>query len=84
MQTPHIEVMSLRKEFGGLMAVFDVSFSVDPGEIVAIIASVVEPGVVLNGDFHASYYLGYIDSVSTHPSPVKFAPYHLTYNALVL
>ena len=37
MQTPHIEVMSLRKEFGGLMAVFDVSFSVDPGEIVAII-----------------------------------------------
>jgi branched-chain amino acid transport system ATP-binding protein len=27
----------LRKEFGGLMAVFDVSFDVEPGEILAII-----------------------------------------------
>jgi branched-chain amino acid transport system ATP-binding protein len=30
-------VSNLRKEFGGLMAVFDVSFAVAPGEIVAII-----------------------------------------------
>ena len=37
MQTPLMEVTSLRKEFGGLMAVFDVSFNVRPGEIVAII-----------------------------------------------
>jgi ABC-type branched-subunit amino acid transport system ATPase component len=34
---PHLEVVNLRKEFGGLMAVFDVSFDVAPGEIVAII-----------------------------------------------
>ena len=32
-----IEVKNLRKEFGGLMAVFDVSFDVQGGEIVAII-----------------------------------------------
>ncbi len=36
-ETPHIETINLRKEFSGLMAVFDVSFSVQPGEIVAII-----------------------------------------------
>ncbi|MBN1429980.1 MAG: ABC transporter ATP-binding protein [Anaerolineae bacterium] len=34
---PILEVKNLRKEFGGLMAVFDVSFDVQPGEIVAII-----------------------------------------------
>jgi branched-chain amino acid transport system ATP-binding protein len=32
-----LRVKDLRKEFGGLMAVFDVSFDVDPGEIVALI-----------------------------------------------
>jgi branched-chain amino acid transport system ATP-binding protein len=32
-----LEVTNLRKEFGGLMAVFDVSFDVEPGELVAII-----------------------------------------------
>lgn len=37
MDTPHIKVINLRKEFSGLMAVFDVSFSVRRGEIVAII-----------------------------------------------
>jgi len=35
--TPLLEVTNLRKEFGGLMAVFDVNFSVEPGEILAII-----------------------------------------------
>lgn len=35
--TPTLEVVNLRKEFGGLMAVFDVSFDVRAGEIVAII-----------------------------------------------
>jgi branched-chain amino acid transport system ATP-binding protein len=34
---PQLSVTDLRKEFGGLMAVFDVSFAVEPGEIVAII-----------------------------------------------
>jgi branched-chain amino acid transport system ATP-binding protein len=34
---PHLEVIDLRKEFEGLMAVFDVSFSVETGEILAII-----------------------------------------------
>jgi branched-chain amino acid transport system ATP-binding protein len=34
---PHLEVTDLRKEFEGLMAVFDVSFSVETGEILAII-----------------------------------------------
>jgi ABC-type branched-subunit amino acid transport system ATPase component len=34
---PHLQVTRLRKEFGGLMAVFDVSFGVAPGEILAII-----------------------------------------------
>ncbi|MBN1812250.1 MAG: ABC transporter ATP-binding protein [Anaerolineae bacterium] len=34
---PHLEVTNLRKEFEGLMAVFDISFDVDPGEILAII-----------------------------------------------
>jgi branched-chain amino acid transport system ATP-binding protein len=34
---PHLEVVNLRKEFGGLMAVFDVSFAVATGEIVAVI-----------------------------------------------
>ena len=37
MQVSLLDVTSLRKEFGGLMAVFDVSFSVKPGEILAII-----------------------------------------------
>jgi ABC-type branched-subunit amino acid transport system ATPase component len=32
-----VEVIDLRKEFGGLMAVFDVSFAVAPSEILAII-----------------------------------------------
>jgi branched-chain amino acid transport system ATP-binding protein len=36
-QTPILQVKDLRKEFGGLMAVFDVSFAVVPGEIVALI-----------------------------------------------
>jgi branched-chain amino acid transport system ATP-binding protein len=36
-QPSHLEVTSLRKEFEGLMAVFDVSFSVEAGEILAII-----------------------------------------------
>lgn len=34
---PHLEVTNLRKEFEGLMAVFDVSFAIEPGEILAII-----------------------------------------------
>jgi len=33
----HLKVTNLRKEFEGLMAVFDVSFEVEPGEILAII-----------------------------------------------
>ena len=37
MQTPLLEVVNLRKEFGGLMAVFDVSFDVEPREILGII-----------------------------------------------
>ena len=37
MQTPLLEVTNLRKEFGGLMAVFDVNFGVELGEILAII-----------------------------------------------
>lgn len=37
MQTSLLEVTNLRKEFGGLMAVFDVSFDVELGEIMAII-----------------------------------------------
>lgn len=37
MPTPLLEVEDLRKEFGGLMAVFDVSLSVQAGEILAII-----------------------------------------------
>jgi len=36
-RTPFLEVTSLRKEFGGLTAVFDVNFEVEPGEILAII-----------------------------------------------
>jgi len=32
-----LEVRNLRKDFGGLMAVFDVNFAVQPGEIVAVI-----------------------------------------------
>ena len=35
--TSILQVRNLRKEFGGLMAVFDVSFDVVPGEIVALI-----------------------------------------------
>jgi branched-chain amino acid transport system ATP-binding protein len=35
--SPHLQVTNLRKEFEGLMAVFDVSFEVEPGEILAII-----------------------------------------------
>ncbi len=37
MQTSLLEVTDLRREFGGLMAVFDVSFEVQTGEILAII-----------------------------------------------
>ncbi len=37
MESSLLEVKSLRKEFGGLLAVFDVSFGVDPGELLAII-----------------------------------------------
>ena len=37
MQSPHLQVTNLRKEFEGLMAVFDVSFEVEHGEILAII-----------------------------------------------
>ena len=33
----HVQVIDLRKEFGGLMAVFDVSFAAVPGEILAVI-----------------------------------------------
>jgi ABC-type branched-subunit amino acid transport system ATPase component len=36
-KSPHLEVTNLRKEFEGLMAVFDVSFSIEQGEIMAII-----------------------------------------------
>jgi branched-chain amino acid transport system ATP-binding protein len=36
-QTSILAVNNLRKEFGGLMAVFDVSFDVLPGDIVALI-----------------------------------------------
>jgi branched-chain amino acid transport system ATP-binding protein len=35
--TSLLKVKNLRKEFGGLMAVFDVNFDVESGEIVAII-----------------------------------------------
>jgi branched-chain amino acid transport system ATP-binding protein len=34
---PQLELIDLRKEFAGLMAVFDVSFSVGAGEIVSVI-----------------------------------------------
>lgn len=37
MQTSLLKTINLRKEFGGLMAVFDVNFGVEPGEIMAII-----------------------------------------------
>ena len=37
MSRPLLELRSVRKEFGGLMAVYDVSLSVEAGEIVAII-----------------------------------------------
>lgn len=37
MQTALLETTNLRKEFGGLMAVFDVNFGVEAGEILAII-----------------------------------------------
>ena len=37
MQTLLVQVTNLRKEFGGLMAVFDVNFGVEPEEIMAII-----------------------------------------------
>jgi len=36
-QVPLLQVTNLRKEFGGLMAVLDVSFGVEPEEILAII-----------------------------------------------
>jgi len=36
-QTLLVQVTNLRKEFGGLMAVFDVNFGVEPEEIMAII-----------------------------------------------
>lgn len=37
MQTSLLGLTNLRKEFGGLMAVFDVNFGVEAGEILAII-----------------------------------------------
>ena len=37
MQAPLLQVKNLRREFGGLMAVFDVNFRVAAGEILAII-----------------------------------------------
>ena len=37
MQTSLLKTTNLRKEFGGLMAVFEVNFGVEPGAIVAII-----------------------------------------------
>ena len=37
MQSPLLQVRKLRKEFGGLMALFDVDFSVEEGEILALI-----------------------------------------------
>ena len=37
MQKPLLQATNLRKEFGGLMAVFDVNFGVEPEEIMAII-----------------------------------------------
>lgn len=37
MKAPFLEATNLRKEFGGLMAVFDINFTVEPGEIMAII-----------------------------------------------
>lgn len=37
MPTSLLQVKNLRKEFGGLMAVFDVNFNVEAGEIMAII-----------------------------------------------
>ncbi len=37
MESSLLEAKNLRKEFGGLMAVFDVSFGVEPGELIAII-----------------------------------------------
>lgn len=37
METALLQVTNVRKEFGGLMAVLDVSFDVKPGEIVALI-----------------------------------------------
>ena len=37
MRSSLLEVTDLRKEFGGLMAVFDISFRVEPGEILVII-----------------------------------------------
>ncbi len=37
MESSLLEVKNLRKEFGGLLAVFDVSFGVEPGELLAII-----------------------------------------------
>ena len=37
MQTPLLKVTNLRKDFGGLMAVFDVNFDVELGEILALI-----------------------------------------------
>jgi len=36
-ESSFLEVKNLRKEFGGLLAVFDVSFGVGPGELLAII-----------------------------------------------
>jgi branched-chain amino acid transport system ATP-binding protein len=36
-QTPHLQATNLRKEFAGLMAVYDVNFCVEPGEIVSLI-----------------------------------------------
>ncbi len=37
MESSLLEVNNLRKAFGGLLAVFDVSFAVEPGELLAII-----------------------------------------------
>jgi branched-chain amino acid transport system ATP-binding protein len=36
-QAPHLQATNLRKEFAGLMAVYDVNLRVEPGEIVSLI-----------------------------------------------
>ena len=41
MSEPVLKVENLRKEFGGLVAVKDVSFEVGPGEFIGLIALMV-------------------------------------------